>query len=224
MLPLVIGHRGVMEFGYENNIHAVDVAKNMHIHGIEVDARLTKDNKIILYHDEKISISKDEKTYVKDCNYNLCKKYDIPLLKEMIKSCYQNQIVLNVEIKSDYTDIKTPRLVCNQIKTCGKSENLFVSSYNVKALEIARYVIPDFDRMYIVDKIPNDWLHIMKKYKCKGIVVSIHHNTLEEIIELSMYKYCIYVFTVNDRNTFNILTSLNIGVITDYPYTLQKYK
>ena len=224
MLPLIIGHRGVMEFGYENHIKAVDVAKNMNIHGIEVDARLTKDNKSIIYHNDTIEINKEE-FYIKNCDYyNICKLKNIPLLKDVITSCNTNYIFLNVEIKSTHNDIKTPRLVCNQIKKFGKSENICISSYCLKALDIARYIAPEFDRFYIVDKIPDDWMQILIKNKSKGIVVSIKHNTIEEIFKLSLYNYMVYVFTVNDIEVFNLLTSNNIGVITDYPYTLQKYR
>ena len=225
MLPLVIGHRGMVQFGHENTLCAVNSAANFNIHAIEVDARLTKDEKTIVFHDDTIELLNGEKGFVKDFEYKKLSAYKtkIPLLKDIIKLCSHKNIFLNIEIKATGDNSKC-QIICKEISTHSKPESTIISSYNIKVLETAQYIIPDFERMYIVDKIPSDWLSLLKKHKCKAIAVSIAHNTLDEIIHISLFDYPIYVFTVNDRDTFNILTYHDIGVITDFPYTLSKYK
>ena len=225
MLPLVIGHRGMVQFGHENTLSAVICAANFNIQAIEVDARLTKDEKTIVFHDDTIELLNGEKGFVKDFEFRKLSAYKtkIPLLKDIIKLCFNKNIFLNIEIKAKYDDSKF-QIICKEICTHSKPETTMISSYNIKVLESAQYIIPDFDRMYIVDKIPNEWLSLLKKHKCKAFAVSIVHNTIEEIIHISLFGYPIYVFTVNDKETFNILTYHNIGVITDFPYTLSKYR
>lgn len=52
--PRRIAHRGDAKTAPENTFEAVKAAVNHGCEGIEIDVRLTKDNKIVLMHDEKI--------------------------------------------------------------------------------------------------------------------------------------------------------------------------
>jgi len=227
MLPLVIGHRGVVEFGYENCLFAANIARDMNVFAIEANACMTRDNRVILNQDFKIKMSNNEHVYVKDCKYSeicLQNNFQYTLLKDMLVSCKEKNVFLNVEIKCDDYDTDTPKAVCNQIRKNSNPEHIMISSLSLKALQIARYIVPDFDRMYIVEKIPPNWKNIINKYRCKGILVSIQHNTIEEIKDMKKSDFPIYAYTVNDRETFDIMISNDIGVITDFPYTLCKHR
>jgi glycerophosphoryl diester phosphodiesterase len=225
MIPLIMGHRGVVEYGYENCLSAVSIAKSLNVFAIEVDARVTRDKQAIVFHDESIKMPDETCYYIKDCDYKDIKKNRlyIPLLKDMLTGCKQNDIFLNVEIKCLDKDIETPKIICNNIKRYGNKQSVVISSFCLKALEIAKYIATDFDIMFIVKKIPENWVDSLIKYRCKGIVVSIDHNHLNDIIKMKEFNYSIYVYTVNEKEMFQRLISLGIGVITDFPHTFSKY-
>ena len=44
------GHRGAPRISHENSIQSISESINLGCHGIEVDIQMTKDNKIILFH------------------------------------------------------------------------------------------------------------------------------------------------------------------------------
>lgn len=240
MLPRIYGHRGVVEYAPENSILGAFLAKVLNVGAIEIDAQLSADNLPIVFHDTTLDRCTGEqgivrqKTYADLCKYDISsyindvdsmyKNEQIPLLKDMLKVCRAMNIFVNTEIKAEEDDIATPLQVCECIKKYSSSDNTVVSSFNIKALEIAKYQIPDFKRLYIVNEIPNDWIEILEKYECYGMVISKDHNSIDDIIAISNKGFDLYVFTVNDRDTFDILSKCGIGVITDYPCTLSNSK
>ena len=50
-LPLVLGHRGVPEEHQENTMAGFKRAIALGIDGVELDVFLTKDNKLVVFHD-----------------------------------------------------------------------------------------------------------------------------------------------------------------------------
>ena len=64
-----LGHRGYSEKYPENTMIAFKKAIEGNFDGIETDIHLTKDNKLVLIHDEKINRTSNGKGYVKDYTY-----------------------------------------------------------------------------------------------------------------------------------------------------------
>lgn len=52
--PKVLAHRGDMESGPENTLTALNGAVKKGADGVEIDIRMTKDGKIVVFHDEEI--------------------------------------------------------------------------------------------------------------------------------------------------------------------------
>ena len=49
--PLVWAHRGASAYAPENTLPALRLAAEMHADGVELDVYLTKDNQIVVCHD-----------------------------------------------------------------------------------------------------------------------------------------------------------------------------
>jgi len=52
--PLVLGHRGVPKAAQENTCAALEAAVSLGIDGVEIDVMVTKDNVVVLFHDEDV--------------------------------------------------------------------------------------------------------------------------------------------------------------------------
>lgn len=238
MLPLLIGHRGIPEFAPENSIAGAVIAKQMNIRCIEVDAMLCRDNRAIIHHDTTLERCSGVDGKVKDYDYNellkfnicenfpvndICSGEKIPLMREMILKCKSINLLLNIEIKCEEDDLSSANLICKEIKKYGHPKQIVVSSYSINALKIAKQILPEFQRNYIVDKIPENWYETMSKLGCSAIVVSYTDNSMDSIIDLLKYGVAIYVFTINNLQIYRRLNSLGIGVFSDRPFTLSKY-
>ncbi|GAJ07659.1 unnamed protein product, partial [marine sediment metagenome] len=50
-LPLIVGHRGAKGIAPENSLSGFKKAAELGIDGVELDVHLTKDGKLIVFHD-----------------------------------------------------------------------------------------------------------------------------------------------------------------------------
>ena len=99
----IYGHRGVPSVKQENTIPSFQKAIELNYDGIELDAQVTKDNKIIIYHDavEKKSKKKIEECYYKEIlNNNKNKRSRHPLLLNEVLDQLGHQTTINIEIKN----------------------------------------------------------------------------------------------------------------------------
>lgn len=103
---LFIAHRGLYnEFIGENTISAFDNAFKNAFHGVELDLRKTKDNKIVVIHDSFISRVSNGTGKVNNLTYDELLKYNfgksfverIPLLSDVINK-YENKFLI-LELK-----------------------------------------------------------------------------------------------------------------------------
>lgn len=141
-----LGHRGYSDKYPENTMLAFIKAIDGNFDGVETDVHLTKDNQLVLIHDEKIDRTSNGKGYVKDysyeqlCQYNFNYKFKgveakIPLLEELLDYCINKDVVLNIEIKTDkihYPNIE--KMTYDLVKEKGLLDKVIFSSFNLNSL------------------------------------------------------------------------------------------
>ena len=64
--PLVWAHRGASGYAPENTLAACQKAVDLDADGVELVIQLTKDDQIVVIHDEMIDRTSDGKGWVKD--------------------------------------------------------------------------------------------------------------------------------------------------------------
>lgn len=141
-----LGHRGYSSKYPENTMLAFKAAIDGNFDGVETDVQLTKDNRLVLIHDEKIDRTSNGKGYVKDytydqlCQFNFNYRFDgieakIPLLEELLDYCIGKDVILNIEIKTDkiqYPNIE--RMTYMMIKEKGLLDRVMFSSFHLESL------------------------------------------------------------------------------------------
>lgn len=75
--PIVLAHRGGSLIAPENSMAAFKKAAELGVHGFEIDIRLTKDEEIIVFHDEYIDRVTDGTGRVADFNLSDLKAFDL---------------------------------------------------------------------------------------------------------------------------------------------------
>ena len=134
----LIAHRGLKnEFIKENTLEAfMNAIKNKYA-GIELDLRLTKDNKIVVIHDSLINRTSNGTGKVKNYTYKELLKYNfgtenckafIPKLETVIKKISNTIIFIELKEEINKKDLE------NILKK-NKTNTYYIFSYNKKYIE-----------------------------------------------------------------------------------------
>lgn len=74
--PLVLAHRGGLGLAPEHSMVALDNSYKLGVDGFEIDLRLTKDEEIVLFHDDSIDRTSDGIGLIKDYTLEELKKFN----------------------------------------------------------------------------------------------------------------------------------------------------
>ena len=137
----IIAHRGMFDNKkvVENTIEAFEKAIDKEI-PFELDVQLTRDDKIVVFHDEDLKRLANNKMIIQNSNYEDLKKIKlldidahIPLLREVLKK-NKDKVLIDIEIK----DSKRWKTLVNKLMIELKPYvNYVVKSFNPK---IVRYI------------------------------------------------------------------------------------
>jgi glycerophosphoryl diester phosphodiesterase len=111
-----IGHRGAAALEPENTLRGIGAAIGHGMDYVEIDVRRTKDNKIVVIHDDKVDRLSDGKGYVCDMTVPELKKLDfgkgekIQTLQEVI-AFVKGKCKLAIEIKEPTTEVAVAEII-----------------------------------------------------------------------------------------------------------------
>ncbi len=149
---LIFGHAGYAGKYPENTLVACEKAFADGADGIEFDIRLTKDNKVVLIHDDEISRVSDGKGKVKDLTLEELRKFNfaihskniefaaIPTLEDVLKILPPHAWI-NVEFKE--VAVVKPALALLQGMD---PERVILSSFILEAIEVSKVIAPQYKR------------------------------------------------------------------------------
>lgn len=223
MKLLEIAHRGYSEFYKDNSIESFKKAILHKFDMIELDIQLTKDNKIIIYHDTYIK-NTNNSYFIIDLSYEELLSIDneIPLLSDFFNILIENK---NTDYPL-YLDIKgtkkiVPYLIelLDYIKNDYDIQNLYIASFNILIIELLYKSNNDLNYGIISETMfTSDIFKIfINKYKLRFF--SFHWSVLQhdEIKFLHQNNLLVFSYT----NKFDIILEkmkqYNLdGIVTNY--------
>lgn len=227
MLPKFIGHRGIMGYSLENTISSFTLAKALGIKWVEFDVKKTKDNKLIIFHDETLDRLCGNNRRIIDMNLIDVLKvslpyknnyYKIPIWEEAITTLDKLGLQANIEIKPcSGTDEVLAELVARSISSYWPgSLPPLISSFSVEALETCHHINPLLKLGYLIEEIPSDLDYIIKKTNCQSLHVNEGILTDQNIKMLLAYKLPLVAYTVNCKIRSDELFRKGISsIVTD---------
>jgi glycerophosphoryl diester phosphodiesterase len=164
-----IGHRGFRKGVDENTFDAFETAVNNKMDFIECDVQKTKDNILVIMHDETIGRTMKGKARVKEATIQELKAFrsiqhdfEIPTAEETIEK-YKDRIHLMMEIKDSNVAKDLALLV---LKHNAQSKVVF-SGKSFKDFQMVQSVIPDAEFCLNITAIQDftvkDFLKVKKK-------------------------------------------------------------
>lgn len=230
-------HRGYSCRYPENTMLAFKQAIKAGASGIELDVHKTKDNKLVVIHDEKIDRTYFGNGYVKDYTLaklsklknrdllHTCNKYVyIPELEEVLNLIRNKDIILNIEIKNnkinyDYIEEDIIKL----IKLYGMTKQVILSSFNHMSLVKCKKICKEIKVGLLYSKDKRNIIEYAKKYNIEALHPSV------KIIDENYIKIAhkngleINSYTIDSKEEMQQLIKWGVdGIITNCPLILNK--
>jgi glycerophosphoryl diester phosphodiesterase len=219
---LIIGHRGAAGLAPENSLKAMKAGYEANADMLEIDVRLTKDQRIVAIHDARLTRTHHRRDAVAGLTYDqlqlLTKDSPIPLL-ETILDTYFGKILLNIEVKSRGSgEALVTLLESRYIKKKYDWDNLIISSFKGLELNRIRKLAPDANLAMLHNE--NPFLFIAYHRTLKLTAVGFHRLYLNPFaLEIAKRSgLFIYAYTVDRVGALPLLEAQGIeGLVTNYP-------
>ncbi|GAX88370.1 glycerophosphoryl diester phosphodiesterase [Lebetimonas natsushimae] len=214
--PHIIGaHRGYSAKYPENTLTAF---KNAKADFIEFDVTLTKDNEIVVIHDDTIDRTTNGEGKVNNFtlkelkNFTIYPNEKIPTLEETLTLCKEINMPVNIELKKVFKNEKIfLEKVLKTVKKFKLENKVLISSFEHSYLNFFKEntisIAALFDKPFEIDylKILNiNSVHISKKIATKKFLKKLK-------------DYRVLVYTVNSKKEADKLFSTGVyGIFSDY--------
>ena len=232
MRPFVWAHRGASGYMPENTLQSFQKAIELNADGIELDIQLTKDNEIVVCHDEAIDRTSNGSGYIKDFTLAELKQFnfnkthpeagfcEIPTMREVLDLMKPSTLQINIELKTGiffYEGIE--EMIINMVKEYEMEDRVCYSSFNHYSIMKVKELNPDAKIAFLYQDGPIDMPHYAKKHGVDAINPALYNLQFKDLMkDANKAGLEVNVWGVNTKE--HILYCLGQGVtsiFTDYP-------
>jgi glycerophosphoryl diester phosphodiesterase len=231
IMTIIFAHRGASLEAPENTLPAFELALQQGCRAIELDVQLTRDEQLVVCHDERVDRTTDGTGLIIDQTLASLKHRDagswfsmdfhetrLPTLEEVFAVCHRD-VLINVEIKNIpifYQGIEEK--IVSLIRRFGFEENTIVSSFDHEALLTIQELEPKLKiGVLLANRLIDPWSYI-KHSKLQAYSIHPVYTFVDERFVTQSHNagYKIFPFTVDERKDFEWLKGLGVdGIITN---------
>lgn len=228
--PLLLAHRGFSGKYPENSPLAFEkVCEETHCDGIESDVHITKDGKLVIFHDASVERTSNGTGFIKDYTYEELLQLDIGAWKspefagqhiwtfdELLDFCKQTKLLLNMELKNYevfYEGLE--QRVIDAVTAHGMTDQVFVSSFNHISMQNFKTLCPEMQTGLLYDKPYLD----IDKYIERSNADNMHPRYMllqyqPELVDLYHSRGMkVNTWTVNDEENIRDMISRGVDCI-----------
>lgn len=227
----IFAHRGSKGNRPENTLSAFREALSLDIEGIELDVHMTKDNQLVVIHDETVNRTTNGKGFVKgltlyeikqlDAGSWFSKEYEgekIPTLSEVLELVQPSNFKLNIELKNDvfaYEGIE--EVVLNEVERYSYTANVILSSFNHYSIRKCLELNPTLETgVLFMEGLYHPWEYA--KYVGATSIHVFEPAAAYYVQRQEANRIPIRTFTVNNDDQIAFFIKNHIDAIfTDYP-------
>ncbi len=230
----MVAHRGLSGIETENTMSAFVAACNRSYYGVETDVHVTKDGKLILFHDDTVKrMTGLDMPNVEDCTFdelrsltlnNVWGKFEagegepsrkdlvMPTLKEYISICKKYGKKCILEIKNLVTKEDIANIV-NEINEIDYLDNVVFISFQLGNLIMLRELLPNQPLQYLLDAYTESDGEEMDKY---NLDLDIRYTNLtKDIVDLMHSKnHLVNCWTCDDKAAAEQIAGWGVEYIT----------
>ena len=230
-------HRGASNYYPENTMVSLKEWIKTGANGLEIDVHKTKDNKLVVIHDEDIQRTFKGKGLVKDMTLEELRRFKcrnknfenniecrIPTLEEVLDLVKETNVILNIELKTDkihYEGIE--RDVIELVNRHGLKKQIVLSSFNHESIRICREIDGEFETGLLYSKPIENVVQYAKEFGTNAIHPDLRLVSEELIEEANKNNIKVNIYTVNSPIYMRKLIAADVnGIFTDYPDLLNE--
>ena len=235
--PVIWAHRGASGVMPENTLCAFQKAVDLKADGVELDIQLTRDNQIVVCHDETIDRTSDGKGFVKDYTLEELKSFnfnkthpeishaEIPTMKEVFELLKPTGLTINIELKTgvfDYEGIEEKIIALTHEE--GFENRVIYSSFNHYSILEIQKLDPQAKTAFLYA----DGALNMPEYGRDHHVNALHPDKVNlrypDFVEKTRkYGLDVNVWTVNTEEDIRKCLDYRVhGIIGNYPDRIRK--
>lgn len=222
-MPKIIAHRGASAHAPENTLAAFQLALDQNADGIELDVMLSKDDHLMVIHDDSVDRTTNGSGLVHEMTLEELQSLDagngqrIPTLVEVFEN-FGGRFLINIELKN-YSSIfdALPIQVAKLVKKFQLEDSVVISSFNPFNLPRFRSRLPGVPLGLLTQ--PNQakkWVWRLFTYDA----LHPHFSDVDKILVTQLHNRHrnVNVWTVDDPQEIQRLTKLKVdSIITNDP-------
>ena len=209
-------------------------AEKTNVDGIESDVHISKDGKLVIFHDASVERTSNGTGFIRDLTYAELLELDIGAWKspefagqriwtlgQLLDFCRETRLLLNLELKNYevFYDGLEQRVI-DEICARGMQEQVFVSSFNHISMQRFKELCPEIDTGLLYDKPLLD----MEYYLLRSNADNVHprYTLLQyqpELMDLFHGRGMrVNTWKVNDEESMEDMLRHGVdGIISNYP-------
>ena len=152
----IYAHRGASGYAPENTLRAFALAADMGADGVELDVQISKDGRLVVFHDDELSRltgftgSVADYTYAELCRMPVIHAVDAterdvaPLLEDVLALLHERGLSVNIELKNSRAAFPAlEEKTLEAVEKAGMREKTIYSSFNHYSLLKVRRLDPN---------------------------------------------------------------------------------
>lgn len=237
----IIGHRGASGLAPENTLAAFHLAADLGVHSIETDLQLSRDGRLIIFHDSTLARTTDGRGRVSGKSLDELKRLDagswfrrrvpgkraarpfnaerIPTVEEVLVFARERNIRLYLEMKTA-SGSGAEEAVVAAIRAAGALDRCHVICFDLDVLARVRELEPAIPLGYLFSKRMRVRTAVDRAVDAGADTLLPRANrvTAKLVAEARRRDLNVVTWTVNKPKQMKKLISLGIdGIMTNYP-------
>lgn len=226
---LNIAHRGLSGLYPENTVLAFEKALALNVNAMETDVQLSKDGKMMIFHDEDLSRMTGEEGMLTDRTFAELRELDasgkyrgrfgrcvIPTLDEYLELVSERDMITYLELKTGIIPYDIEEKVRDALRRHGMQDKVYVYSANHFSVMKFRKLAPEIKIAFPFD----NWIFhcgdYSAKYGAEAMVPYYLMLTPELVAEIKGHGILLTPWTVDEPGEMRRMLDLGVdGLMTN---------
>lgn len=219
----IIGHRGAAGLELENTATSIERALSLGVSAIEIDLRLTKDDRLAVCHDSDLMRIANDTRKVKSLTLAELKKIQLIDGSEILSLAEALKLIGTTPVILELKDSESARLLLKDLKKFPEAK-VTVASFKLNELALLRSLAPTMYLYALELTKPMESIQLASMLDLDGVGLNFWLLNPLTYHFAKRRKLSIYVFTLNHRFIAKFISWLypNVAICTDHPEWFSK--